>query len=156
MNDPIAVLLKFAFIALLFLFILWVSRSALRDVAGRGGAAAAGDDTGPTAAPRNGASGPSGWPRLEVVAAMGHAPGDVLDLDGDVTLGRAATAGVRVDDPFASSAHARVFARGNGMFIEDMGSTNGTFLNGRQLTKPEALQVGDSIRIGDTEYRYQE
>jgi pSer/pThr/pTyr-binding forkhead associated (FHA) protein len=42
------------------------------------------------------------------------------------------------------------------MFIEDMGSTNGTFLNGRQLRKPEQLGAGDSIRIGDTEYRYQE
>jgi pSer/pThr/pTyr-binding forkhead associated (FHA) protein len=42
------------------------------------------------------------------------------------------------------------------MYIEDMGSTNGTFLNGRQLRKPEQLRVADVIRIGDTEYRYQE
>jgi pSer/pThr/pTyr-binding forkhead associated (FHA) protein len=42
------------------------------------------------------------------------------------------------------------------VYIEDMGSTNGTYLNGRQLKRPEQLSVADSIRIGDTEYRYQE
>jgi pSer/pThr/pTyr-binding forkhead associated (FHA) protein len=42
------------------------------------------------------------------------------------------------------------------MYIEDMGSTNGTYVNGRQLRRPERLKVSDSVRIGDTEYRYQE
>jgi pSer/pThr/pTyr-binding forkhead associated (FHA) protein len=61
-----------------------------------------------------------------------------------------------VDDPFASSAHARIFPRGDFMFIEDMGSTNGTYLNGRQVRRAEQLKMADKIRIGDTEYRYQE
>jgi pSer/pThr/pTyr-binding forkhead associated (FHA) protein len=61
-----------------------------------------------------------------------------------------------VDDPFASSAHARVYPRGDFMYLEDMGSTNGTYLNGRQIRTPERLKVADLIRIGDTEYRYQE
>jgi hypothetical protein len=155
-NDPIAVLLKFGFLAVLFLFLLWVARSALRDVSGANVALV--DDTGPTARPREGAmdlrSGVS--PRLEVVAAMGYDPGTTFDLNGGATMGRSPTADVPVDDPFASSAHARIFLRGQFMYIEDMGSTNGTFLNGRQLRKPEQLRVADSIRIGDTEYRYQE
>jgi pSer/pThr/pTyr-binding forkhead associated (FHA) protein len=71
-------------------------------------------------------------------------------------MGRAASSEVTVDDPFASAAHARIFPRGDFMYIEDMGSTNGTFLNGRQLRKPEQLKVADVIRIGDTEYRYEE
>ena len=158
MEDPIAVLLKFGFLAVLYLFLLWVSRSALRDVAGRGGAAAI-DDTGPSAAPRGGTrmdlrSGV--FPRLVVVAAMGHEPGEEFDLADGITMGRAASAEVKVDDPFASAAHARIFPRGDFMYIEDMGSTNGTFLNGRQLRKPEQLKVADVIRIGDTEYRYEE
>jgi pSer/pThr/pTyr-binding forkhead associated (FHA) protein len=95
-------------------------------------------------------------PRLEVVAAMGYEPGDSFDLNGGITMGRSPTADVQIDDPFASSAHARIFPRGQFMYVEDMGSTNGTFLNGRQLRKPEQLKVADSIRIGDTEYRYQE
>jgi hypothetical protein len=159
MQDPVAVLLKFGFLAVLFLFLLWVSRSALRDVAGRGGAALA-DDTGPTAAPRNGRGGMdlrSGvYPRLEVIAAMGHEPGEEFPLNGGITMGRAASSEVTVDDPFASAAHARIFPHGQFMYIEDMGSTNGTFLNGRQLRKPEQLRVADVVRIGDTEYRYQE
>ncbi|MEA2450568.1 MAG: hypothetical protein QOG63_2500 [Thermoleophilaceae bacterium] len=158
MNDPIAVLLKFGFLAVLFLFLLWVSRSALRDVSGRGAAAVI-DDTGPTSsAPQQGGMDlRSGvFPRLEVIAAMGFEPGTTFDLDGGITMGRAASADVRIDDPFASAAHCRVFPHGQFMYIEDMGSTNGTFLNGRQLRKPEQLKVADVIRIGDTEYRYQE
>jgi pSer/pThr/pTyr-binding forkhead associated (FHA) protein len=96
-------------------------------------------------------------PRLEVVAAMGHEPGTVFDLgDGGATMGRSSSADIEVDDPFASSAHARVFPRGDFMFIEDMGSTNGTYLNGRQLRRAEQLKMADKVRIGDTEYRYQE
>jgi predicted component of type VI protein secretion system len=119
------------------------------------------DDTGPTAAPRRDRdagmdlrSGVS--PRLEVVAAMGHDPGASFRIGDSATLGRAASAEIHVDDPFASSAHARIFPRGQFMYIEDMGSTNGTYLNGRQLRQPEQLRVADTIRIGDTEYRYQE
>jgi hypothetical protein len=157
-NDPIAVLLKFGFLAVLFLFLLWVSRSALRDVAGRGGALAI-DDTGPSAVapPEQVMDLRSGvFPRLEVIAAMGHEPGEEFDLNGGITMGRANSADVKIDDPFASAAHCRIFPRGQFMYIEDMGSTNGTFLNGRQLRKPEQLRVADVIRIGDTEYRYQE
>ncbi len=157
MDDPIAVLLKFGFLAVLYLFLLWVSRSALRDVAGRRGGAAVLDDTGPTASPPDRIDLRSGvFPRLEVVAALGHNPGEEFQLNGGITMGRAGSADVRIDDPFASAAHARIFPRGQFMYIEDMGSTNGTFLNGRQLRKPEQLKVADVIRIGDTEYRYQE
>jgi pSer/pThr/pTyr-binding forkhead associated (FHA) protein len=91
-----------------------------------------------------------------VVAALGREPGERVDVNDGITLGRSPTADLQIDDPFASSAHARIFLRGEFMYIEDMGSTNGTFLNGRQLRKPEQLKVADSIRIGDTEYRYQE
>ena len=157
MDDPIALLLKFGFLAVLYLFLLWVARSALKDVAGTSAAGYA-DDTGPTARPREaGMDLRSGvFPQLEVVAALGREPGERVDVNDGITLGRSPSAGLQIDDPFASSAHARIFPRGQFMYIEDMGSTNGTFLNGRQLRKPEQLKVADSIRIGDTEYRYQE
>jgi hypothetical protein len=158
MDDPIAVLLKFGFLAVLYLFLLWVSRSALRDVFGRGGAAAMVDDTGPNAAPPEQRMDLRGgvFPQLVVVAAMGYEAGTEFDIGGGITMGRAPSADVRIDDPFASAAHCRIFPRGQFMYIEDMGSTNGTFLNGRQLRKPEQLKVADVVRIGDTEYRYQE
>ncbi|MBV9212264.1 MAG: FHA domain-containing protein [Actinobacteria bacterium] len=152
-TDPVAVALKFGFLAVLYLFLLWVAWSALRDVAGRrrGGMA----DEPETAGARDGIA-PTIRARLEVVAAMGHEPGTVFELDGEATLGRARSADVQVEDPFASSAHARIFPSGDSMYIEDLGSTNGTFLNEQQLEGPERLRASDAIRIGDTEYRYQE
>ena len=159
MTDPIAVLLKFGFLAVLYLFLLWVVRSALKDMAGVGrlpdeeeqDADAGRRDRGAAMDLRSGVR-----PRLEVVAALGYEPGTAFEIQESATLGRSPTADVRIDDPFASSAHARIFPRGQFMYIEDMGSTNGTYLNGRQLRKPEQLRVADTIRIGDTEYRYQE
>ena len=162
MSDPVALLLKFGFLAVLYLFLFWVARSALRDLA-RGES----DDAQPAAAGglpedrdnrraqgmdlRDGID-----PRLVVIAAMGHDPQAELVIGDSATLGRSQSADIKVDDPFASSAHARIFPRGQFMYIEDMGSTNGTYLNGRQLRQPERLKVSDSVRIGDTEYRYQE
>jgi FHA domain len=160
MDEPLAVALKFGFLVVLYLFLLWVVRSAMRDLARYGGSAAAAE---PVEAPRPGRrergtpdlrSGVS--PRLQVVAAMGHEPGTTFDVGEGATFGRSNGADIRVDDPFASSAHARIFDRGGFMYIEDMGSTNGTYLNGRQLKTEERLSMGDTIRIGDSEYRYEE
>ena len=158
MDEPLAVALKFGFLAVLYLFLLWVARSAMRDMA-RHEEAASADPIEPAHQRREPAE--AGLqagvePRLEVVAAMGHEPGAVFDLSGGATMGRSDSADILVDDPFASSAHARVFQRGGFMYIEDMGSTNGTYLNGRQLRTAERLKMADTIRIGDSEYRYQE
>ncbi len=161
MDEPLAVALKFGFLAVLYLFLLWVSRSALRDLARSQDPAVASE---PVEAPGQSRvredAGPglmaAMHPRLEVIAALGHEPGTTFDLTEGATMGRSDHAEIRVDDPFASSAHARVFARGDFMHVEDMGSTNGTYLNGRELRGPERLKVADVIRIGDSEYRYQE
>ncbi len=165
MDEPLAVALKFGFLLVLYLFLLWVARSALRDLS-RGVEAVGGTATATPAGPDAGSSRqrdePEGGllhamePRLEVIAALGFEPGTTFDLRDGATMGRSDHAEIRVDDPFASSAHARIFARGDFMVVEDMGSTNGTFLNGRQLRGAERLKVADTIRIGDSEYRYQE
>jgi hypothetical protein len=160
LDEPLAVALKFGFLAVLYLFLLWVARSASRDLARLEGAAPVPEA--PDAVPsRRRESGRPDLragvePRLEVVAAMGHDPGTAFDVGEGATLGRSNGADIRIDDPFASSAHARIFGRGDFMYVEDMGSTNGTYLNGRQLKGPERLKVADVIRIGDSEYRYQE
>jgi FHA domain len=158
MDEPLAVALKFGFLAVLYLFLLWVARSALKDLA-RGDAAAAAPVEPP--GPRRRASAPPDprgriAPQLVVVAAKGHEPGATWEIDGGVVMGRSDGADIKVDDQFASSAHARIFSRGDSMYVEDMGSTNGTYLNGRQIKAPERLNRADVIRIGDTEYRYQE
>jgi hypothetical protein len=150
-TDPIAVALKFGFLAVLYLFLLWVAWSAARDVAGRRRTL---EDRGPEG--RDGGAPPGHRPSLVVVAAMGHAPGTAFEIEDEAILGRAPTADVRIEDAFASSAHARVFPRGQTMYIEDLGSTNGTYLNERQLQAVEELRPDDTIRIGETEYRYEE
>jgi hypothetical protein len=161
-DDPLAVALKFGFLAVLYLFLLWVSRSALRDLT-RGQDAGASSE--PVDAPggRRSREEPQDGgmlahmsPHLTVVAALGREPGDVIDIPDGATMGRGDSADINVDDPFASSAHARIYARGDFMQLEDMGSTNGTYLNGRPVRGAERLKEADMIRIGDTEYRYGE
>jgi len=158
-DDPIAVALQFGFLAILYLFLLWVVRSARRDLAGgvnedvpvAGGAAAQ------PSRERGGMDLRQGIrPRLVVVAAMNFPPGTEFEIGDSATMGRAPSSEIPIEDPFASSAHARIFPRGQFMYIEDMGSTNGTYLNGRQLRRPEQLKTADTVRIGETEYRYQE
>jgi FHA domain len=162
MDEPLAVALKFGFLAVLYLFLLWVSRSALRDLARGVEPVTSGHAPPPPVAGSREREARGGGmlgvvePRLEVIAALGHEPGTVFDLRDGAMLGRSDDAEVRIDDPFASSAHARIFPRGDFMLVEDMGSTNGTYLNGRQLRGAERLKVADVIRIGDSEYRYQE
>ena len=159
MDEPLAVALKFGFLIVLYLFLLWVARSAMRDLRRYEGSSLAEpvEAPGPVRSRRAGPDLRAGVsPRLEVVAAMGYEPGTSFDLGEGATLGRSNGADIRVDDPFASSAHARIFTRGDFMYVEDMGSTNGTYLNGRELRSAERLKMADVIRIGDSEYRYQE
>jgi hypothetical protein len=158
LDEPLAVALKFGFLAVLYLFLLWVARSARRDL-GRYEGGSILEEAAPRARRRATPAsdgGGAGQPRLEVVAAMGYEPGSAFDVSGGATLGRGDGADILVDDRFASAAHARIFPRGDFMYIEDMGSTNGTYLNGRQVQAAERLNVSDVIRIGDSEYRYQE
>lgn len=157
LDEPLAVALKFGFLAVLYLFLLWVARSARRDLGRLEGGSPLEEAPPPLRRREPAAEARSaGQPRLEVVAAMGHRPGSAFDVSAGATLGRGDSADILVEDPFASSAHARIFPRGDFMYIEDMGSTNGTYLNGRQVESAERLNASDLIRIGDSEYRYRE
>jgi hypothetical protein len=161
--DPVAVLLKFGFLAVLYLFLLWIARSALRDLRrgedadraapGRGGGLARG---GAGAVIDGDGAGPDLQPRLEVVAAKGHEPGHTFAIRSGARLGRSEASDVHIDDSFASASHARIYPSAGGVVIEDLGSTNGTYVNGRQITRPVQLEADDTVRIGDTELRYRE
>jgi hypothetical protein len=134
----------------LYLFLLWVTRMALRDLRGTatpgyetGYHEVHGDDQGATDA-------------FLVVQEGGGLPrGEHFGLFGGVSLGRSADADVRLDDRYASGIHARVFNRAGAYFVEDMNSTNGTLLNSRELHGEAQLTPGDLIRIGDTEFRFE-
>jgi hypothetical protein len=94
-------------------------------------------------------------PRLVVERAPGHESGMIYDLGGDVVLGRGDTAEIRLRDPFASSRHARIYEQGKILVIEDLGSTNGTYLNEELLDGPRPLHPGDRVRIGDSEFAFE-
>lgn len=158
MLEPISVALKFGFLLVLYLFLLWVARSALRDLR-RGGAAPEGGRRGAAsdATSLHAASAPfgddAGEPRLVVEKAPGHDRGMVYDLHDGVTFGRGDVE-IVLEDPFASSQHARVVREGPVLVLEDLGSTNGTFLNGEPVHGPQPLHPGDVIRIGDSEFTF--
>jgi hypothetical protein len=160
--EPVSVGLQFGFLAVLYLFLLWVSRSALRDlrrtntarpsVAGPV-APASPDATGVYAASDVGANGEV-EPRLVVERAPGHTPGIEYDVGEGAVMGRGDQAEIRLEDPFASSRHARLVRQGGIVVLEDLGSTNGTYLNEELLTGPQPLHPGDRVRIGDSEFTY--
>jgi len=160
---PVSVALKFGFLAVLYLFLLWVARSALRDLRGPGsaylqppGAPASPDATGLYSASAIGAVDlVARAPRLVVERAPGHEAGMIYDLDGDIVLGRGERAEIRLEDPFASSRHARIYEQGNILVIEDLRSTNGTYLNEELLESPRPLHPGDRVRIGDSEFTFE-
>lgn len=166
--QPVSVALKFGFLAVMYLFLAWVARSALRDLRGRGEAsvkgfpgAANGIAPNPEATGLYSAStlGPvdiaTRAPRLVVERAPGHDPGMIYDLDGNIVLGRGEEAEIRLQDPFASSSHARIYEQGGTLVIEDMGSTNGTYLNEELLETPRPLHPEDRVRIGDSEFVFE-
>ncbi len=157
--DPVAVALKFGFIAVLYLFLLWMARSALKDLrntAGGGPSPGGEDATGMHVASAGlGGDGTLGAPRLRVGTAAGLRDGAAYDLSEGAVLGRSEESDIRLEDSFASSAHARLVAQGDVVVLEDLGSTNGTYLNGEPLRGPQPLHVGDKIRIGDSEFTFE-
>ncbi len=76
--------------------------------------------------------------------------GRSYELGPEVTLGRSPRCIVHLEDRFASGVHARVFERNGELWLEDLGSTNGTFLNEERLVAPTRLQRGDRVRVGNT------
>lgn len=150
------VILKILFLLLLYLFIWRIVRTASRDlrlpqesfVLSPGQAQAAG---------LLGRSHGIETGRLVVVASPILGVGKVRVLDSSaVTIGRGSQNDLPLgDDDFASARHARVEPRRDGVWVEDAGSTNGTFVNGAKLSKPRRLTPGDVIRVGSTDLRYE-
>ena len=79
----------------------------------------------------------------------------IYDLDGNLVLGRGDRAEIRLEDPFASSSHARIYEQAGALVLEDLGSTNGTYLNEELLDTPRPLHPGDHVRIGDSEFVFE-
>jgi FHA domain len=162
MLQPVSVGLKFGFLAVLYLFLLWVAWSALRDMRRGAGGVARSAAPVPAADATNMYDASSeldgevngSEPRLLVERAPGHESGVAYDIpESGATLGRGEVE-IQIEDPFASARHARITRQGHILVIEDLGSTNGTYLNEEPLNGPQPLHPGDRIRIGDSEFSF--
>lgn len=149
--EEALLVLKLAFLVLLYLFIWRIVRSAARDVR----MPQESFILAPSQAAELAALRDSG--RLVVVRSPALSEGDELTLNSSaLLLGRGSENDVNLArDEYASSKHARVEPRRNGVWVEDVGSTNGTYLNGIRLTRAKRLVPGDVVRIGETELRYE-
>ena len=151
-TEPIAVALKFGFLAVLYLFLLWVARSAWREL--RTTTTPAPEATGIHPIGPGGRAAPTdAW--LVATSGGGLEAGERFDLFGGISIGRSSDADVRIEDRFASGVHARVYSRGANYYVEDMNSTNGTFLNGGRLNGEAKLNDLDEVRVGNTEFRFE-
>jgi len=151
--EEALLVLKVLFLVLLYLFIWRIVRSAARDVRlpQESFILAPGSVPGLSQEQPQLASG-----QLVVIKSPALDEGDELTLDSSpLLLGRGSRNDVNLArDEFASTDHARIEPRRDGVWLEDVGSTNGTYLNGSRLTRAKRLSPGDVVRIGETELRY--
>jgi hypothetical protein len=151
--EEALLVLKLAFLVLLYLFIWRIVRSAARDVR----MPQESFILAPGSVPGLNAESQVDTGRLVVVRSPALSEGDELTLNSSaLRLGRGSDNDVNLArDEYASSKHARVEPRRDGVWVEDIGSTNGTYLNGIRLTQAKRLAPGDVVRIGETELRYE-
>jgi hypothetical protein len=158
-TEQLLLALKAVFVIVLYLFVWRVVRLSVRDLRGPqesmvlGAADAARAGLG-TAAPR---PSEAADPRLVVLSSPIYPPGTLVRLRRDVSFGREGDNDVVLDgDTYVSGHHARVVVRDGGRYVEDLGSTNGTHVGGHALVAEHRLRVGDEVRVGETELRYEE
>src|SRR3954451_21788356 len=150
--ESVLLALKIAFLVLLYLFVWRIVRTAATDLrlpqesfilrpALAGGAIGQGINSG----------------RLVVLHSDALEQGEEFELESSaLTIGRAGQNDVSIDGgEFASPSHVRLEPRRDGVWVHDLGSTNGTFVNGVQIEQPKKLSQGDLVRVGETELRYE-
>jgi hypothetical protein len=153
--ESLLTILKCCFLALLWLFFLRVLRAVWAELKAPPLAAVAqpvaASSSGTGAAPAPAAARtPGGMGHLKVVEPAEHR-GQTFTLGEELTVGRAAGCHVSLpDDTYVSQLHARLFRRDGGLFLEDLGSTNGTFLNRKPVSGATGLRRGDRIQVGRT------
>lgn len=151
MSVLILTLLRWGILIALWLFVMFTLGALRRDLeAPPEGAAAL--PVRPRAEPK-----PRRPPRAarrranNLVVTSGHLAGTVIPLgSAPITLGRAPDSTLVVDDEYASARHARLFPHEGQWVAEDLGSTNGTWIGKTRLTAPTVLQIGQSLRVGQT------
>jgi pSer/pThr/pTyr-binding forkhead associated (FHA) protein len=156
MSEIALLIIKVVFLALLWLFILSVVSVIRSDLFGR--TVRTSDQPhpqeleAPPPPPRK-VKRQRGQPRVFTIS-QGSQAGLSADLGGGVIMiGRGADCQLILDDDYVSTRHARVIGTPDGIYIEDLGSTNGTYVNGQRITAPTTITLADTVRIGKTMLR---
>jgi len=149
LSENLLCVLELLLLALVYLFFLRVLRAVWTELRApqlaAAPASAAAHGTAPPAASKKRRH--RGAPPTAVVVL---GTGQRFGVQEVVTLGRAAGCQIVVDDTYVSQVHARIFTKEGDVYVEDLGSTNGTYLNRQKLTAPRQLQRGDQIQLGTT------
>jgi pSer/pThr/pTyr-binding forkhead associated (FHA) protein len=155
-SEGLLTVLKFCFLALLYLFLFRVVRIVRLELKPEKAkvpvetfAAGAPPAAAPAGKPKKERKEKSG-PALYLLEPVGR-QGESYPLTEEVSVGRAGGCGVVLDDDtFVSQVHARLYRRGRETYVEDLGSTNGTFVNGERITEVTRLRRGDRVQFGNT------
>ena len=152
MSELTLVLIRFAYLAILWIFVLSAISVIRTDMFGARAPEAA-------RAPerRSRQSRPSQPPKrrrgapTHVLVTDGANTGERAELEqAPVLIGRGSDAAIRLDDDYVSTRHARIAAYGDEWFVEDLGSTNGTYIGSVRITQPTTITLGTQVRIGKT------
>ena len=163
MSEQILLLLRFSLLGFLYLFLFRVVRAVWAEMeppvvsdappgrrARRRAARAAGAGAAQATPGGSGGKASRKQGRAFEVIAPPERRGTRLEVAGEATIGRGAGCALSLDDTFVSQLHARVFRNADGVFVEDLGSTNGTFLNDARVGGPQLVRRGDRIQVGQT------
>jgi pSer/pThr/pTyr-binding forkhead associated (FHA) protein len=155
-SELVLTLARFSFLGLLWLFVIFALLALRRDLRGDTGSGSAASATPRGARPGRTArtgrtSRRSKVKGTRLVVIEGPLTGTEVPLEGaQITLGRAPDSTIVIDDDYASSRHARIYESEGAWVVEDLGSTNGTWIDRTRLTTPTVLPVGAPLRVGRT------
>jgi pSer/pThr/pTyr-binding forkhead associated (FHA) protein len=153
MSEIALTVIKVVYLALLWLFILSAVSVIRSDLFGK--TVRASDQLQPQeletpAAPPRRTKRQRGEPRVFMIS-QGNQAGLSADLaSGVIMIGRGADCQLILEDDYVSTRHARVVSTPDGIYIEDLGSTNGSYVNGQRITAPTSITMADTVRIGKT------
>lgn len=169
MSEQLLTILKFCLLALIYLFFFRVLRAVWAELtppkvapvprdrprAPASRPTAVPKSPKPKKAPRRAATATAGQPHAPLVGRLvvvdpPESRGIAYSLDDEISIGRAPGCQVTVDDTFVSQVHARVFCREGNYLVEDLGSTNGTYLNTKKVSGAMIMQRGDRLQVGNT------
>jgi pSer/pThr/pTyr-binding forkhead associated (FHA) protein len=156
-SELTLVLIRFAYLAILWIFVLSCISVIRSDMFGaRVARQEAGRDTGrqerrARARQQKAAAKPRRGVPTQVVIVEGGNKGETVSLDhAPLLIGRGNDAAIRLDDDYVSTRHARIASSGEQWYVEDLGSTNGTYVGTSRIAQPTAISLGTQVRIGKT------